>query len=120
MPYIIFEGIDGSGTTTQSKRLVDKFIGLGRETLWTCEPTTGFIGEFVRSVFEKKHGPLPSWRVMLMLFQADRELHYQMIEKWFAEHPRGFVVSDRSWLSSMASSRLMSCLPNSRRRTYCF
>ena len=113
MPFIIFEGIDGSGTTTQSKRLVEKLSDVGRDTLWTCEPTTGFVGKFVREVFEKKHGPWPSWRVMLHLFQADREMHYQVIRKWLKEHPGGptvemskmrggFVVSDRSWLSSMA------------------
>ena len=103
MPYIIFEGIDGSGTTTQSKHLAEKLKELGRDVLWTCEPTTGFVGKFVREVFEKKHGPLPSWRVMLYLFQADRELHYQMIRKWLKEHPGGPKVE----MSKMRGGRCM-------------
>jgi len=94
MPYIVFEGIDGSGTTTQSKRLASKLGGQ-----WTNEPTEGLVGRFVREIFEKKHGDLPNWKTMFHLFQADREMHYEKIREWLRR--KRFVVADRSWMSSL-------------------
>lgn len=98
--YIVFEGIDGSGTTTQSKKLVKFLQDEGVKAIWTCEPTKGPIGRLVRDFFEGCYGELPKWRTMFHLFQADREQHYEHIIKWLAE---GYVVvADRSWISSLA------------------
>ena len=99
MPYVVFEGIDGSGTTTQSKRVVKSFKERGLSAQWTCEPTGGPIGTLVRDFFEGRLGRLPSWRTMFHLFQADREQHYVRIQEWLEDNC--FVVSDRSWFSSL-------------------
>lgn len=99
MPLIVFEGIDGSGTTTQSKRTAEFFEEAGRSVQWTCEPTDGPIGKLVREYFTGAHGKLPSWRTMYHLFQADREQHAERVGGWLAEGK--YVVSDRYWLSSL-------------------
>lgn len=95
MPLIVFEGIDGSGTTTQSKRLAASKVS----AQWICQPTQGVVGCFVREVFNGKYGPLLPWRTMLHLFQADREMHVKDIRRWLSEGR--YVVSDRYWLSTM-------------------
>ena len=38
--FIVFEGIDGSGKTTQTKRLEAHLAAQGRTVLLTAEPTT--------------------------------------------------------------------------------
>ena len=43
--FIVFEGIDGSGTSTQIKRLVDSNPSL---FFATAEPTTNETGKFLR------------------------------------------------------------------------
>lgn len=97
MPYFVFEGIDGSGTTTQSKRLYEEILSLGRSVSWVCEPTDKLVGRFVRSVLEAEK--LPNWRTMTHLFQADREDHYVSLRKLLKAGE--YVISDRSWLSSL-------------------
>lgn len=43
--FIVFEGIDGSGTTTQSKKLAQAIGGA-----WTCEPTPDRYGALARQI----------------------------------------------------------------------
>lgn len=103
MPLIVFEGIDGSGTTTISKRIVEHYEQRNNPVCWkgvqwTCEPTEGPIGKLVRGYFEGQFGALPSWRTMMHLFQADREQHVEQIQRWLSEDQ--MVVCDRYWLST--------------------
>lgn len=99
MPLIVFEGIDGSGTTGHSKRLHESW---DRSTVWTCLPTTGPFGKIVRQVFEGKLEGLeglPNWRTMVHLFQADQEHHLVQLNEWLKQGL--WVISDRYWLSRM-------------------
>ncbi|MCD6203633.1 MAG: hypothetical protein J7I99_04670, partial [Methanophagales archaeon] len=41
MPFIAFEGLDGSGLTTQASRLRDWLSSKGYEVYLTKEPTDG-------------------------------------------------------------------------------
>src|SRR5690606_1863349 len=98
-PLIVFEGLDGAGTTSHSQALVRR-LRPKYSVSWTCEPTRGPVGLFVRELFEGKHGDrLPSWEAMTLLFQADRAMHRQYLEE---ELSRQIVVCDRYWLSGMA------------------
>ena len=96
--FIVFEGIDGAGTSTQIKKLVEsnpsKYIA-------TAEPTKDETGKFLRrmlagdfSVDEKTNA---------YLFAADRCQHiygkYGVIE---TINSGKTVVSDRYFFSSMA------------------
>jgi dTMP kinase len=46
--FIVFEGIDGSGKTTQAKLLVAKLNELGIRTIFTAEPSDGPFGKRIR------------------------------------------------------------------------
>ena len=98
MPLIVFEGIDGSGTTHHSKKLADSI----KNSVWTCFPSTGPFGTLVRNVFEGKMAPgvTPSWRMMLGLFQADMNERLGWLQKMLESGT--VVVSDRYWLSQWA------------------
>lgn len=103
--FIVLEGIDGSGTTTQLDRAV-AFVGsLGHRAVATREPSAGPIGRLLR---EALHGRLSmedgsrmDGRAMALLFAADRIDHLQReIEPHLAAGTT--VVSDRYLLSSLA------------------
>lgn len=107
MPLIVFEGIDGSGTTTHAHKLYGRIRGeapaLKSEHLvrLTSQPTTSAIGTFVRQIFEGTYGSeLPFWKQMVYLFQADREGHAIHLKKWLDQGTT--VISDRYWMSAMA------------------
>lgn len=106
--FIVIEGIDGAGTTTQSRRLVEVLRERGRDARHTFEPTNGAIGTLIRAVLEKR-APVPasglpftpSWATLALLFSADRLDH---VDGFIAPALRenAIVVSDRYDLSSLA------------------
>jgi dTMP kinase len=105
--FIVLEGIDGSGTTTQAARLVAELGRRGVPAMATCEPTAGPVGKFIRSALKGElraetgapHA-LP-WSSMALLFAADRLDH---VESVIAPALRDgtTVVCDRYVLSSLA------------------
>jgi dTMP kinase len=103
---IVLEGIDGSGTTTQSRRLVDALKKQGRDARHTFEPTSGPVGALIRSVLEKRlldsSGTRPRAmrsETLALLFAADRLDHLDsVVLPALAEG--AIVVSDRYDLSS--------------------
>lgn len=48
--FILFEGIDGAGKTTQARRLEDRLRGAGRDALYLKEPTNGPWGQKIRQI----------------------------------------------------------------------
>jgi dTMP kinase len=102
--FIVLEGIDGAGTTTQTERLVATLAAAGRQAHATREPSTGPIGRLLREMLQGGFaaGAQPvDGGTMALLFAADRRDHLQReIEPTLA---RGLdVVSDRYLLSSLA------------------
>jgi dTMP kinase len=102
---IILEGIDGSGTTTQTERLVEHLRRRGRTAVPTREPSGGPIGRLVRELLLGQHrtprGASVDGRTMALLFAADRLDHLQReVEPFLAEGAD--VVSDRYLMSSLA------------------
>jgi len=108
--FIVFEGLDGAGTTTQAARLRDHFTQSGAAGFLTHEPTPEPIGAFIRRLLTaREHGGdgapyRPDERAMGLLFAADRIAHSRVIETKLArgEH----VICDRYLLSSMAYQTL--------------
>lgn len=106
--FIVLEGVDGSGTTTQSKRLAHALGRLGRPALATFEPSSGPIGRFIRAVLEGRQ-MLPDsdtpwsagWSTLALLFAADRLDHVDTVVGPALE-ANTTVVSDRYDLSSLA------------------
>lgn len=103
--FIVLEGIDGSGTTTQLERLTAHLHARGRRALATREPSTGPIGRLLREILLGQHlnpdGTRLDGRAMALLFAADRRDHLtREIEPALAAGID--VVSDRYLLSSLA------------------
>jgi len=103
--FLVLEGIDGSGTTTQLDRAVAYVSSLGHSAVATREPSTGPIGRLLREVLLGRLGMLDgsrmAGRTMALLFAADRIDHLQReIEPHLAAGTT--VISDRYLLSSLA------------------
>jgi dTMP kinase len=96
--FIAIEGIDGSGTTTHSKRLAEWIELQNIPVLLTHEPTDSEIGKLIRHVLRDKNIP-PATDALL--FAADRVDHTQ--HQIIPALNKGFVViSDRYVESSIA------------------
>lgn len=101
--FIVFEGIDGAGTTTQAERYAEYLRAQSRVVHGTREPSAGPIGSMIRMVLNQRL-LLPPGRhaaTMALLFAADRLDHLQAeIEPHLADGD--VVISDRFDLSSLA------------------
>jgi dTMP kinase len=101
--FAVFEGLDGSGTTTQIGILKGFFLQnrISMPPFYiTFEPTNGSIGKLLRLGLkgEEKLNP----QTMAMLFAADRNEHVFGNEGIAERCKRGeLVVSDRYLLSSL-------------------
>ncbi len=69
--FIVFEGLDGSGTTTQLELLKQYF--LGKKAWFTAEPTDIETGKFLRSILKGSITVEP--KTLAYLFAADRCEH---------------------------------------------
>ena len=107
--FIVFEGLDGAGTTTQSQLLADALRGKGRTVHLAHQPSGGCVGLLVRQILagrtatQKADGKLDvvDERVMALLFAADRLDHLtSQIEPRLARGED--VILDRYVLSSLA------------------
>ena len=52
--FIAFEGLDGSGKSTQVKVLAEKLKGQGLKIYTTAEPTASRIGQIIKDIFKHK------------------------------------------------------------------
>lgn len=97
--FAAFEGIDGSGTSTQLKLLAERLTP--EQIFPTAEPTTGETGKFIRRILKGEF--LVDDRTMTYLFAADRCEHVfgknGIVEKAASGK---LVVSDRYLFSSLA------------------
>jgi len=95
---IVIEGIDGAGTTTAARRLVDHLNASGRPAHLTREPSDGPVGQVIRELLRGAHAPFDP-AAMALLFAADRRDHLaREIAPRLADGQH--VVSDRYVLSS--------------------
>jgi dTMP kinase len=99
--FIVLEGIDGSGTTTQARILVAAIEQAGTPARFTHEPSTGPLGRLLRQLLTGgEQGLSRSWDGMALLFAADRLDHVaREIEPALAAGTT--VVCDRYDLSSI-------------------
>jgi dTMP kinase len=97
--FIVFEGIDGSGKTTQIEMLRDYFMEKGYKVNLTKEPTEDLIGSILWKYMKSKERSLAP-ETEALLFAADRIEH----GKWISDiQKRGeIVISDRYLHSSLA------------------
>ena len=91
--FITFEGIDGSGKSTQVRTLASELLFRGYEVLTTCEPGGTPLGRRLREAFletEENVSPLAE----LLLFAADRAQHVNFLVRPALEQGK-IVISDR-------------------------
>jgi dTMP kinase len=107
--FIVFEGLDGAGTTTQSELLATALRAKGRTVHLAHQPSGGAVGLLIRQILagrtatQKADGKLDvvDERVMALLFAADRLDHLtSQIEPRLARGED--VILDRYVLSSLA------------------
>jgi dTMP kinase len=101
---IVLEGLDGAGTTTQAKRLVEHLKAKGGKAHLTREPSDGPIGQLIRQMLTGHHA-IPEQSIAQstfgLLFAADRLDHAQReVDVHLADGAT--VVSDRWYHSSLA------------------
>lgn len=97
--FIVFEGIDGSGTSTQIKEISKKLEK--KKALFTCEPTDSEIGKFLRKILKGSEKVTPE--TISLLFAADRAEHLYSNQGIIENCKKGnLVISDRYLFSSLA------------------
>ena len=102
--FIVIEGLDGAGTTTQVQRLVYALQEDGAAARSTREPTGGPIGRVIRHTLGG-HEDAPSVHSLPWMFAADRSDHLtRTVEP--ALEAGTIVVSDRYVPSSLAYQSL--------------
>ncbi len=100
--FIAFEGLDGSGKSTQVKLLAGKLKEHGLDVYTTAEPTQSRIGAIIKDIF--KHKMEADHRTIAALYVADRLDHLtnktdgilKKLEKGYS------VITDRYYFSSYA------------------
>ena len=100
--YIVLEGIDGSGKSTQIQLLKENLENKGYNVTVVEEPTDSDIGQIIRErlkdpeAVEKVHQIINA-----LLFAADRLTHKKLIDD-VKHDPENIIISDRSYISSIA------------------
>lgn len=97
-PFIVIEGIDGSGKTTLRNNLSTLLEKHNIKHIATSEPTQGEIGKIIRQNLLQTNAD-PS--LDALLFAADRVWHWHTIIKPALEK-NILVISDRHKISSLA------------------
>jgi len=106
--FIVFEGLDGSGSTTQAKLLVEFLKKQKIKALHTSEPTTNTLGKLIRQALQQKFAVSPE--ALQLLFCADRAEHLRTeIEP--ALRAKKIVVCDRYAWSTIAYGSLSTETP---------
>ena len=96
--YIVFEGIDGAGKSTQIRLLKDWLEANGFEVETLVEPTDSKIGRLIREILQRPDSQEEDvQKVLALLFAADRML---IMDKLADESK--VIISDRSFISSLA------------------
>jgi dTMP kinase len=121
MPFIVFEGLDGSGKTTLIKLLSDQLQTAGFVCRVTREPGGTQLGEQIRNLLLSTEGEAPTPRCELLLYEAIRVQHVEKLIRpataageWvlcdrfapstvaFQAGARGLSATDVLWLNKFA------------------
>jgi len=98
--FICIEGLDASGKTTHTRRLVRELKQRGFKAMYTTEPSPSEIGKFIRTYILQRKKRVPG-AVEALLFAVDRVVHLEQRVKPALQKGK-IVVSDRYVYSSLA------------------
>lgn len=114
--FIVIEGIDGAGSSTQTALLIEHLSSAGVRVVSRKEPTSGPAGALIRLALDRRlRGPNRAYhdgkgtsepedfdeRALALLFAADRIDHVKGVIQPALEQGR-WIVCDRYVLSSLA------------------
>lgn len=103
--FVVLEGLDGAGTTTQLRRLQAALERRGERCHATREPTGGPVGKLIRTVLAGSAELTPC--SLALLFAADRSEHLYAPGGIVAALDAGrYVASDRYLFSSLVYQSL--------------
>lgn len=107
--FIVFEGIDGSGTSTQANLLKEYYIAQNHQAILSPEPTNGVIGKLIRQAMQIPIIPIQNKKKfdeqMAYLFAADRHSHiYNDVDGVLklTQQDNCHVITTRYYFSSLA------------------
>ena len=99
--YIVLEGIDGAGKSTQIKMLKEWLESNGLRVETIVEPTDLEVGKLIRKLLTRSDATSDTMQKTLgLLFAADRLILMDKIEQ--LEKDNIVVISDRSFYSSLS------------------
>lgn len=109
MKFIVLEGIDSSGKSTQASLLQEYFISRGEKAVISSEPTDGPIGKLIRQAMQSPIIAIEDRKrfdeQMAYLFAADRHYHLYNEEAgilYLTGKKQTHVISTRYYFSSLA------------------
>ena len=96
--YIVFEGIDGAGKSTQIQLLKEWLEDNGFRVETLVEPTDSEVGKLIRKILQRPDAQTENvQKTLALLFAADRMLIMDKLED-----KSKIIISDRSFISSLA------------------
>lgn len=100
--FIVFEGLDGSGKSSQIKLAADKLKSRGEKVYVTAEPTDSETGRYLREILSNSISK--DMHLQAALFLADRIEHVTNSESGIKKYlDDGYtVICDRYYYSSLA------------------
>lgn len=105
--FIVIEGLDGSGQSTQAELLRDFLIKKGYQVVLTKEPTLNSeAGKKIRKILDKKEKISP--KKLQELFAKDRREHLKNVIIPALNEGK-IVISDRYFFSSLAYGTADGC-----------
>jgi len=99
MKFIVVEGLDGSGKTTQVARLKERFIQQNIPCFFTCQPSNGELGKMARAVTQGKFKI--ENEALSLLFAAEHYQHFKEAIEPALENGK-HVICDRYYYSNVA------------------
>jgi len=99
--FIVFEGVDGSGKSTQRERVAEALRAAGIEVVLTREPGGTPVAERLREILLSVHDePLSGTTELLTVFAARAQHLDQVIRPWVQKG--AWVLCDRFTASTFA------------------
>lgn len=96
--FVVLEGIDGSGKTTQCSAVAERLQKEGMDAVCTKEPTDGEIGSLIRKVLSQEV-KVPASSIQYLI-AADRAVHQEEVLSLLEKGK--LVISDRYFWSAVA------------------
>lgn len=125
MAFIVFEGLDASGKSTQMKKLTEALNERSLSFVITREPGGTPLAEELRKILLRDDDEIPTPRCELLVYEAARAQHVDTVirpalerDAWvisdrftpstvaFQSAGRGLAVDDIGWLNNYATSGL--------------